>query len=49
MSTQIIHQPTFGILENPKIFQKKTEKFEGDVLETIEDITSIIFERFAIF
>ena len=27
---------------------EKTEIFEGDVLQTIEDITYIIFERFAI-
>ena len=44
---QIIHQLTFGILENPKIFWKKTGKIEGDVLETTGGIRYSIFEAFA--
>ena len=44
---QIIHQPTFEILEDPDIQRKKTRFFEAEISGANFGILFDVFERFA--
>ena len=48
-ATQIIHQSTFEILEDPNIQRKKTRFFEGELLRVNMGIRCGVFEAFANF